>query len=203
MSFLNACHLKKKYKPTGARNYNISTRSLKRNIDLFFECLSKVSSSLETRTYLVYDVPLVRDVIKSFLKARKVTKQRAGLSRETRDLRDMRRKRNRSSWWPCRVLGSWIPNPLGKPWRKREAGSSAHGQLSRLDRVLELSVTSHIGALGNPIYTSINRRKVAAPSGWTDKPGPGWRLVHSGWKQENQGPAGFLPLILMRCQVCS
>lgn len=154
-------------------------------------------------------MPLVRDFIKSFLKARKVTKQREGLSRETRDLRDMRWKRNRSSWWPCRVLGSWIPNPLGKPWlwsrpwRKREAGSSAHGQLSRLDRVPELSVTSHIGALGNPIYTSSNRRKVAAPSGWADKAGPGWRLVHSGWKQENQGPADFLPLVLMRCQVCS
>lgn len=49
------------------------------NIDLFFEYLSKASSSLEMRTYLVYDVPLVRDPIKSFLKARKVAKQREGL----------------------------------------------------------------------------------------------------------------------------
>lgn len=49
------------------------------NIDLFFEYLSKASSSLEMRTYLVYDVPLERDSIKSFLKDRKMAKQREGL----------------------------------------------------------------------------------------------------------------------------
>ena len=49
------------------------------NIDLFLEYLSKASSSLEMRTYLVYDVPLVRDSIKSFLKARKMAKQREGV----------------------------------------------------------------------------------------------------------------------------
>jgi hypothetical protein len=48
------------------------------------------------------------------LKAKKMAKKKGLLSGETRD-RDIKRKRNRSTWWLCSILGFRISKHIGKP----------------------------------------------------------------------------------------